>query len=327
MKRKKIVNILLTAAGTMKGPTMIHYLKQQTKYNISITACDADGLSAGLYLADKHYLIPKVTDKNYIPALLEICRQEKIKIFIPLLSDELLLISKHKEDLSKLGVAVIVADPPCIETCEDKWLTYKLFNKLGVPTPKTWLTSMLPKKSHLPLVVKPRVGSGAKGFKLVENQTQLKQITKLENHIAQSLVEGKEYTTDFICDNKGHLIGAVTRIRLKVMEGKSVKGQTVNNPSIIKHIKKIAYATKMYGPANVQCFETKRGKLLFTEINPRLAAGGLPLSIVAGLNIPLLCLQLGLKHKIKTPIKIKPNIYMLRYLSEIFIDHNYHSLN
>lgn len=313
-------NVLLTAAGTMKGPTVISMLRAQKEYNVKIVACDMDPLSAGLFFADSYYLVPQANDPSYISRLLEICKKEKINVLIPLLSKELPVISQNKAIFKENRVEVIVSDWTVIRTTQDKWLTYLFFKKHKIATPKTWLPKLLPKNLKFPLMVKPRISSGTKNITKAENRSQLKLALKTtKDPILQKFIDGQEYTIDLIADQNGHLLGAVPRIRIKVMDGKSVKGKTVRHILMNKLVSKIVKKLSLYGPANIQCIETDKKEIFFTEVNPRLAAGGLPLAVAAGLNIPLICLKLALGDNVKPYKQTKRSLYMVRYLDEIFI--------
>lgn len=304
----------------MKGPTVISLLRQQKDFSVHIVACDMDPLSAGLYFADSHYLVPKANHPNYIPRLLSICKKERINVVLPLLSSELPVLSQNIDHFKKHDVEVIISAWPTIKTSQDKWLTYLFFRKHRIPTPKTWLPELLKKKLTFPLMVKPRISSGTKNITRAENRAQLTTAVKTAaDPIVQNYIRGQEYTIDVIADRNGRLLGAVPRMRIRVMDGKSVKAKTVRHPMILKLTRRIVKALNLYGPANIQCIETTKKALFFTEVNPRLAAGGLPLTVAAGLDIPLLCVKLGLGERIGSQQTITKNLYMLRYLAEVFV--------
>ena len=82
-------------------------------------------------------------------------------------------------------------------------------------------------------------------------------------------------------------------------------------------IKKLLEDLDYQGPCNVQIFKNK-DNLKLIEINPRMSAGGLLLTLEAGINIPELMLRdyyYGLKNIL---LDFKPNIYMYKITNEIF---------
>ena len=81
-------------------------------------------------------------------------------------------------------------------------------------------------------------------------------------------------------------------------------------------MKNIIKFGKIIGPGNIQCILNKK-RCYFIEINTRFAAGGLPLTVASGVNIPLICIKLMLGHKIQKNIDYITNLRMIRFLTEI----------
>ena len=63
-----------------------------------LVATDNWSVAPALFLADKQYMVPKITDDNYISEVVEICKKENIKAVCSLIDPELSLIAKHKAD-------------------------------------------------------------------------------------------------------------------------------------------------------------------------------------------------------------------------------------
>ena len=96
-------------------------------------------------------------------------------------------------------------------------------------------------------------------------------------------------------------------------------GKTVNRPDIIVLVKDLLLKIGMNGPCNVQCIEDEKGELHLIEINPRLAAGGLPLTVKAGANIPEMMLSLALGMDVEPMVHIQSDVIMIRYLQDVFL--------
>ena len=71
------------------------------------------------------------------------------------------------------------------ETVDDKWLTYQFFVRNGHPAPATSLAADLIAPSTVPLLVKPRRGSAAKGIIGIESG---ETVPRLGDHIAQERI-------------------------------------------------------------------------------------------------------------------------------------------
>ena len=48
--------------------------------------------------ADKHYIVPRITDDNYIDTILDICRKEKIIGVFSLIDPECRCVALHRTD-------------------------------------------------------------------------------------------------------------------------------------------------------------------------------------------------------------------------------------
>src|SRR4030042_5654420 len=132
----KKINVLLTSVGVATGPNVISSLKLTKDLKFKIIGTDIDWLAAGLYLCDKKYITPKISDSNYIENLLDICRNEKIDVMIPLLSKEISIIAEHKTIFERLGVRLAVSDIGTIRLCNDKNLFARFLLERDLPGPK-----------------------------------------------------------------------------------------------------------------------------------------------------------------------------------------------
>ncbi len=321
LKQKK-VNILLTSAGTQTFNNILQALRQQKEIKYSIIACDTNPYAYGLYLIKRKYLIPRATSKEYIPALIEICKREKVDILIPLYSAEFPVLAPKRNMFRQVGVIIPISDEKVIKIASDKWLTYNFFRKNGIPTPESFIPGKIPSNLHYPVIIKPRSLSGSKYVYKSESSKDLDYFqTITPNPIVQTYIEGNEYTVDALSDLNGKPIIAVPRLRLDVMDGKSVVGKTIRDPKMIYFVRRIIAKLGLKGPCNIW-YIRKKNRYYFTEINPRFSAGGLPLTVKAGVNTPLLLLKIALKMKISSKISYRDNIIIFRFLSEKFVQEN-----
>lgn len=326
---KNKTKVLITSAGSTNGVNVIKALREQNEIPLSLIATDTNHLAAGFYLANKYYLVPKADSPDFIPAILRICKKEKIKIIIPTFSFELPLFAKNKEIFERNKIKMAISDYKTFLITEDKIKTNEYFKKWKIPSPKVYTEKDIKqRKVNFPLIIKPKKGSGGKGVFKVNNWKELEFFRNyFKKSIIQEYAKGDEYTIDGACDLKRKMIAASPRIRLEIKGGLAVKAITVNDPLMVDFTKKIVEGFEIIGPFNVQCFKYKNN-IKFTEVNSRFPSGGLPLTVKAGFNIPLILIKLLLGKEIKKP-KIKSNIVMTRYWDSIILkktDHRYHPL-
>ena len=315
------VNILITSVS--RKVWLVKAFKDAMKYegiDGKVVSVDINPLSAGLYVSDKHYLIPSSSDQNFIPAVLEICKKEDIKLLIPTRDGELLLFAKNKDKFEKKGIHIMVSNPGVIEICNDKYRFYQFLTKNNIPTPKTYLPNQLDFSSiHYPLLVKSRYGSGSKGLFKVENAEELQFfINYVPDPVIQEFINGKEYTVDLFSDFNGNVLTVVPRERIETFCGESYKGKTVKDTQIIEYAKNLAEKLGTIGHITIQCIKNDN-RLKFIEVNPRFGGGAI-LGIKSGANTPLLLIKLILGKRIEPQIgEFKDNFIMLRYTKDLFI--------
>ena len=318
------VSILVTSAGGSAAINVMHALKSQSEIPVRLVAVDIDPLAPGLYLAESKHIVPRATEERFIPRLLEICSAEQVRVVIPMLSVEIPLIAAYRKAFEDLGVFMLVSVDETNRICNDKWLTYQFFDSHGFPTPKTWLKNELPNPQSLPypVIIKPSVGSGSRYTYRINNPEQLASFVSLAPEpVVQQFIEGTEVTVDVLADAESLLLAEVQRERIRVSDGKAVTARTVRDDKISAYLRRIVEKVKLVGPGNIQCIKGD-DNLFFLEINARFAAGGLPLTVAAGVNTPLMLLELALGLSVDPVENYTTGLVMSRYLTEHFLKKN-----
>lgn len=298
MKQQKI---LLEASGSLTASFLIKSVQESG--NIAVASDISD--CAGFHLADEYMIVPKINDPNLWDYTIHELQRRNIKFVIPTFDETLIEWSKRKEELSKLGINVLISDFESLEICQDKWNTFNFFKSIQIPTPNTSLDFIFP-------LVKPRNGRGGTGIYI--NPVN----PNMENCISQELLLGQEYTIDVLCNHLHEPIYIIPRTRMNVKDGKSIQAQTVKHVQIENYVREICSNIKFTGPINIQCFELANGDIKFTEINPRIA-GGMALGFKASENWIGLMVNEIFNHKKITPKEINFGLKMMRYYSELFI--------
>jgi len=317
--RRKTIKVLITAAGSTNGVNVISALRQQKEIPLYLVGADMDPLAAGMYLADAHYVVPKASSPDYIPRLIAICKKEGIEIVLPTYSAELPFLAAMKERLALAGLRLALSSREVYEITEDKRKTSEYFKRWNIPSPRLYEKREVREgRVRFPVVIKPNGASGSKDVVFARSPEDLHFfIARIKDSVVQDVAEGKEYTIDGVSDLHGKMIVASPRLRLEVRGGLAVKSITVKNDAMVRFTKKIVEGFGMVGPFNVQCFK-KGTKLQFIEVNNRFPSGGLPLTVAAGCNIPLIVVKLLLGRKIP-PARIKTGIMMTRYWDSVVL--------
>ncbi|MGX2966544.1 ATP-grasp domain-containing protein [Ursidibacter sp. B-7004-1] len=317
------MNILITSAG--QRVSLVYAFQNELKkvypegkvFTIDLNP----SLAPACQISDGYFSAPRVTDNEYISYIVSICEKNKIKIVIPTIDTELLILSKNKSFFVEKGIFVLVSELGLIEKCRDKNLTNILFEEHSINIPTQYNRDNL----CFPLFAKPCDGSLSKGIFIANSKDDIKQ-EHLDNkklmfmeYISPS--DYDEFTVDCYFDRNSYLKCVVPRKRIFVRAGEINKGVTRKN-SIVKEFKdKLSFLEGAVGCLTIQVFCHKTTeKIIGIEINPRFG-GGYPLSYLAGANYPLWIIKEYLYcEDIPDYDEWKNNLLMLRYDSEILVE-------
>lgn len=321
-KTSKMNNILITSAG--KRVTLVNLFRKELKTffpDAKVYTTDMKPILAPAgYVSDKCFEVPRVTDEHYLEHLICICRENGVKLIIPTIDTELLLLASHKDDLAFHGIDIVVSDLDFIMACRDKRNTSALFEKLHirVPAPRD--------KYHpiFPMFAKPYDGSLSKDLFVIHKREEL--TTEILEHPKLIFMEYinkaqyKEYTVDMYYGKDNKLKCIVPRERIEIRAGEINKGCTRKN-YLVKFLKeRMEYMKGVVGCICIQLFfREDDNDIVGIEINPRFG-GGYPMSYHAGANFPRFLLEEYLMHKsIDYSDNWKNNTLSLRYDSEFVV--------
>jgi len=315
-------NILITSAG--QRVSLVRAFQKELKaifpeakvYTVDMNPV----MSPACHISDGYRSVKRVSDPNYIGSVIKICKELQVKIIIPTIDTELLVIAQNKELLDREGIKPIISEPMFVQACRDKRVINQFFKQHNIDIPRK-----IDKDSPtFPLFIKPYDGSLSKDIFLITNETELTdyhyQNSKLMfmEYIDHNIYD--EYTVDTYYDKFGDLKCVVPRKRIFVRAGEVNKGITHKN-EIVEYVKsRLSHIDGAMGCLTMQFFfhqETKR--IIGIEINPRFG-GGYPLSYLSGANYPRYIIEeYILEQSINYFDGWEDNLLMLRYDDEVLV--------
>jgi carbamoyl-phosphate synthase large subunit len=316
-------NVLILSAGRRVALVRAFQVELKKKFPSSkvYTAEANPEWSSACRVSDEFFTIPRVDNENYINSILELCIKKEIKIVIPTIDTELLVLSDSKELFLLNNIQIVISDFDLISKCRDKRQTNILFKDLKINIP-----SAIDKKNpSFPLFIKPYDGSLSKDLYLINCHEELND-SLLNNPklMFMEYVNPKdfhEYTIDAYYDKNSNLSCLVPRRRIEVRGGEISKGKTekLNFYNILKD--KLGFIKGAKGCLTIQFFIGKvTEEIIGIEINPRFG-GGFPLSYASGANYPKYII---LEYLMNEPITFNDNWIenrvMLRFDSEVILD-------
>lgn len=257
---------------------------------LRLVGTDITPTAPALACVDQAFLTPKVSDGDYIPAILDIIRRTHAAAAIPTIDTDLPSLSEHRDAIAGAGCLPLVAEPEIVRICFDKLETYRFLRAAGIDTPATYLPGELedPARRRFPCFLKPRRGSASIGAHPVYHEADLTYLLgRIEDPIIQEFVDGAVYTLDVYTGLTGVARCVVPRLRLQVRSGEVTRGVVVKDRQIMAAGKRLADALgrSAIGMITLQCIVTPQRRISFIDINPRFG-GGAPMGIAAGADYP-----------------------------------------
>lgn len=278
------------------------------------------------HLVDHCFRVPRCTEPEFIPNVLDLCDEYRVKLLIPTIDTELPTYAQHRAYLQAAGTNVVVSDPETVDIALDKVETYRWLVQHHLPTvrqdsPEGVLSDTA--NWELPLIAKPRNGSASIGVTKVESFEMLRALAETEpDLVVQEYARGVEHTINILVQDS-KCVCAVPHCRLETRGGEVSKASTRKNESAMSLAREIAEKLPgAYGPINIQCFIAGDNTLRVTEINARFG-GGFPLANRAGAKFPRWLIEpmVG-RSSTATFSGWDDNLLMLRYDSAIFSSGN-----
>lgn len=306
-RRVELINIVKNVVATLNS-------------SISIFAADMNPqLSAACQVADQYFQVMPVCVDGYVEQIKSICKNNDIKIVIPTIDTELLILSKNKTIFKSDGIDIIISDEKNIEKCRDKRKTGEIFNEINIKYPKIFEKS----KIEFPCFCKPFNGSCSKGACLIKNKDDLQnaQLLSDENMFMEYINHDyKEVTVDVYFNKQSELCCVVPRERLEVRAGEVSKGVTRKNFLYEFLITRLASLSGFYGCITMQFFYNEaQNDIIGLEINPRLG-GGYPLTDASKATyIQWLLEEYLYDKKINFFDKWEADLVMLRYDAKVLV--------
>lgn len=302
------MNVLLSAVG--RRAYLVEYFKQVVhplggKVYVTNTTPEATGYMT----ADEKCVVPPSASPEYVPTLLRLCKEWKIRLLFSLHDWDAPVIARARQQFDAIGTTLVMGSPELMACCLDKYATVLKAEELGVPVPKTVLSLDEARALTYPLIVKPRWGQGSIGLFRVDNEQELASAYSLSilsarkfakacpeidlsqpQVIIQECVEGTEYGCDIINDLKGGFRGAFVKQKFGMRSGETDVAESVTKSEISGYAEIIANWSRHLGCMDSDWIIGREGTPRLIELNPRFG-GGYPFTHCAGVNVPLACVN------------------------------------
>ncbi len=293
------LTVLITGVGAPVGVSIFKALRQ-SQLKPRIVATDTAVMSVGLFRADAAYLLPHVTadEPGYLRRLQEICLRERVAMVCFGSEIEMRRVAPHRAEIERAtGSRLVLNEPDHLEAFMDKWTTVRTLRDRGFPVPDSVLATdpgavaAFLTRHDLPVVLKPRHGSGSTNVYVVRSLRELEVLTEyVVEPLLQELLlpDVEEYTVGVYKSPRSGYLGQIV-FRRELGAGLTYKAEVVRDPEIEATCRNVVESFDVWGPINLQLRKTAAGVRIF-EINLRFSSSVVMRSCF-GFNEPELALR------------------------------------
>lgn len=285
-----------------------------------VVATETSPLGPAQYAAHVRARVPPIGDPGYVPELRRLCELHDVQAVIPLIDPDIEVMAAARE---RGELPALVPDLAMALATFDKYETHLLLERLGLPSPPTWL----PGEHEVagPVVVKPRWGSNSRGIHFARDAAEAAFFVGYSDEpvIVQRAMGGPEFSIDCLCDLDGVCLNAIPRSMRESRGGESVKGTVLGDPELIELGRAVSEGVGARGACMVQAFRDPELGLRVTDVNVRFG-GGYPSHMygaLPGRTYPELVVRLARGERIAPHVgELRAGVTFVRYYWQLELD-------
>lgn len=343
----KDLTVLVSACGYQFMPALADCLKNNGERNIRIVGTDMNEDNTILQMVDVFYKVPKAKDPDYIKKVLDICEKEKVDIYLPTMSAELIPILDNIDEFKRRGIIVSISNRESIEVCNNKLNFYKFMKNKNLPMVDFYGCKTVdevkdafckldyPNKS---VCMKALELSGSRGIRIVDptksrydilfgekpnslyiSYEELIEILNEKKSIPEVVVmealSGEEFSVDLVADN-GRVLYMCARQSNTIIASIPQTATLFKDERAYKICEDVVRLLKIDGNADFDFRYDRFGNPVLMEVNPRIAAT-MAIFKAGGLNLVYLRIKQLLGEKLPD-IKVKYGVKMVRRYIDMF---------
>ena len=231
-------------------------------------------------------------------SVIELVKSGRYDIVFPLVDFSAEILAHNKAELSRYAY-ICTNDEDVFARSQDKLEVMRVCMENGLPCPKTLfgvttVEDVVDSGIDFPVAIKPRVGFGARGFKMLSSPEELKEYV-IQHRIDLSDMVVQEYlpqgslnaSDNIFVDRNGVLQSAFTYASYRyypLQGGTGTLSETINRSDIHENSAKLAGLLGIRGCNGVDyMIDPRDGRAKIIEINPRVLACS-RIGFAAGVN-------------------------------------------
>lgn len=280
--------------------------------NCEDTALLRKGVDAG-------YVVPRITEDDYVPTLIDICKKEKVDVVLPFITAELPVACRYKKQLEAIGTKVSITSKKSLDLVGDKTILAEMYPGL-MPKQNVFIpgegkdiskeVTLFMTENGYPdkkFCIKLPDKCGGLGFAIIDEEKGLdlsiynkfgqnryitiRMLDQLLWHVKDRIIiQEYEYGTDYsvcILAEKGEVKYMLGFEASLMSFGSAMFAEIKDNDEAYRIAVEITKDTGLDGNACFDFIMKEDGSVRLLEANPRVSAT-LPFIAKAGLNLPYL---------------------------------------
>lgn len=278
-------------------------IKAFYKLGCTVTTLNASKLDVGYASRYPHEkIIGTCSRDDYegtVNQVKELLQTNKYDLVVPLVDFSADLLARNYDEFKKY--TKVATNPFSVyDLAQDKLNTMKICMENDIPCPQTLIgidscKSLKDKEIKYPIIIKPRVGYGAVGFKVINSYEDLQNIVenkkiRLAEYVIQEYIPQTDiqYETAMFVDDENNVKSALVFSKNRwfpIEGGSSTLNITINRPDIVEMCSKLLKTIGWRGCADIDLIQDPRdGIAKVMEINPRVS-GSVKISFEAGIDL------------------------------------------
>lgn len=273
------------------------------------------------------YPSPVTRPDQFCDFVLNLTKQERYNLIIPVADDTTLLLSKYKEKFLRY-TKLYLADFSAVSKLGNKGEAIKIAQKLSIPVPATYFPEdtgieEIKNRVKYPVLIRPRISSGSRGIKYVSSRSKFdiayKQVeNEYGNPIVQEYIshDGGHYSIGVLFDRDSKPVAIHVYKELKqypLQGGTAAVAVSIKKERWVDYFLEILRSMKWVGPAHMDVlYDSASNTPRLLEINPRFWMS-LNLSVKAGVDFPYLLYKLTNESKF-SPVSLYKEGLIYRWI-------------
>ncbi|MBA4143146.1 MAG: hypothetical protein H0X43_09120 [Nitrosospira sp.] len=291
---KEKINIGITSIGSGIGQSVVDSCRL-SNIPMKVIGHGLNPFAFGSFDCDEQKYVPSIYSGDYIEKLLHACATDSIRILIPGLDDELMLLAENIDKFNNAGVRIPISGRKMLELCRDKELMSRALNREAEYFVKSYSKDALiqaARRSEIQyqLIAKPISGFSSKGLLIIKGPDDLGLITC--RHVIQEIAVPRSTDPcyrEFMDGLEKNIVSQVGEISLQIVIGKNgrelgryasynrlrqgipieiIPADVPDAWASVDRLLPIFHEYGLYGPLNIQGRITHKGPRFF-EMNAR----------------------------------------------------------